>query len=107
MTRTKLFAIVLTTALVCAAAVHAQQLKTLVTYTTGSGSATESDREQALDEAAQNAQNWANAACVGSVTNTNTISSTCFKTGSEENGNVAYTCMATVKARCETQYRAR
>jgi hypothetical protein len=93
-------------ALTCGA-VHAQQLKTLTTYTTGSGSATESDRGQAMDEATEQAQNWANSTCMGTVTATNTTSSSCIKLGSDDENNVTYTCMVTVKATCEIEYRGR
>ena len=38
---------------------HGQQLRTLITYIYGTGSATEPDRSEPMDEATQNAQNWA------------------------------------------------
>ena len=88
-------------------ALSAQQLRTLVTYTYGTGSATEADRGQSLEEAMQNAQNWASSACIGMVTNTNVTASTCLKTGSDEDNNVQYGCTVSVKARCETEYRGR
>jgi uncharacterized protein YbjQ (UPF0145 family) len=107
MTKMRVLTLVTAMTVISAAALSAQQLRTLVTYTFGNGSATEADRNQALDEATQNAQNWANSACIGTVTNTNTTSSSCIKTGSEEDNNAQYTCMVSVKAQCETQYRGR
>jgi len=50
---------------------------------------------------------WADSTCIGTVTNTNTTSSSCIKLGSDEDNNVTYTCMVTVKATCEIQYRGR
>jgi hypothetical protein len=85
----------------------AQQIRTVTTYTSGSGSATESDRGQAMDEATEQAQNWANSSCMGTVTNTNTTSSSCVKLGSNDQNNVTYTCMVAVKATCEIQYRGK
>jgi hypothetical protein len=85
----------------------AQQIRTVTTYTNGSGSATESDRGQAMDEATEQAQNWANSSCMGTVTNTNTTSSSCIKLGSDDENNVTYTCMVAVKATCEIQYRGK
>jgi hypothetical protein len=101
-------AIILSLALVVPSTVSvAQQMRTMTTYTNGSGSATESDRQSAMDEATETAQNWANSTCIGTVTNTNTTSSSCIKLGSDEDNNVTYTCMVTVKATCEIQYRGR
>jgi hypothetical protein len=85
----------------------AQQTKTITTYVFGNGSASEPDRSQSMDEATQQAQNWANSTCMGTVTSSNTTSSSCIKTGSDDENNVNYTCMVTVKAACEIEYRGR
>lgn len=107
MRKFRIFALLAATTLVLAFAVHGQQVHTLVTYTFGTGSATEPDRSQAVDEATQSAQNWANSACIGTVTNTNTTSSNCFTTGSDEDNNIQCACTVSLKARCETEYRGR
>jgi hypothetical protein len=88
-------------------AILGAQTRTLVTYTTGSGSASEADRGQAIDEATQTAQNWANSSCMGMVTAVDTTFSNCSKIGSDDDGNVTYMCTVNVKARCEIQYRGR
>jgi hypothetical protein len=88
-------------------AANAQQLKTIVTYTSGFGSATETDRDLAISEATQTAQNWANSTCMGSVTDSNTTNSACSKLSTDEDGNVTWFCSVTVKNRCEIEYRGR
>ncbi len=100
-------AVVLSLSLIVPSTMAIAQEKTMTTYTTGSGSATESDRQSAMDEATQTAQNWANSTCIGTVTTTNTTSANCIKLGSDDQNNVTYTCMVTVKATCEIQYRGR
>ena len=107
MKRFRVISLLAAMALAGIGALYAQQLRTLVTYTYGTGSATEPERGQAMDEATQNAQNWANSACIGTVTNSNVTTSTCLKTGSEDNNNVQYGCTVSVKARCETEHRGR
>ena len=105
--RTKFRFLALVLVLVLPSAISLAQMRTITTYVTGSGSATESDRGQALDEATQQAQNWANSTCMGTVTNTNTTSQNCIKLGSEDENNLSYTCMVTVKATCQVEYRGR
>jgi hypothetical protein len=102
----KLFIIAVALALACIST-DAQQTRTMTTYTTGTGSAVEADRGQAMDEATQTAQNWANSACIGTVTNTNTTSSNCTQLGSDDQNNVTYDCVVTVKATCVIQYNGR
>jgi hypothetical protein len=106
MIRVKLLTLAAAIALTCVTA-DAQQMRTVTTYTSGNGSATESDRGQAMDEATEQAQNWANSTCMGTVTNTSTTSSNCLKLGSDDQNNVTYTCTVVVKATCEIQYRGR
>ncbi len=77
-------------------AAMAQQMRTITTYTSGSGSASEPDRSQAMDEATQQAQNWANSTCIGMVTMTNITSSGCVKFGSDDDNSATYTCTVTV-----------
>jgi hypothetical protein len=89
------------------AAADAQQLKTIITYTSGFGSATETDRDLAISEATQTAQNWANSSCMGIVTDSNTASSACTKLSTDEDGNVTWLCSVTVKNRCEIEYRGK
>jgi hypothetical protein len=84
-----------------------QQMRTMTAYTTGTGSASEPDRSQSLDEATEQAQNWANSSCIGTMTTTNTTSSGCVKIGSVDENNVSYACTVTVKAACEIQYRGK
>ena len=88
-------------------AVIAQQTRTMTTFITGSGSATESDRGSAIDEATQTAQNWANSTCIGTVVAVNTTSSNCIKLGSDADGTTSFTCMVFVKATCEIPFRGR
>jgi hypothetical protein len=106
MKHAQLFTLLAALVLTCFTA-DAQQTKTITTYTTGTGSAVEADRGQAMDEATQTAQNWANSACIGTVTNTNTTASNCTQLGSADENNVTYDCMVTVKATCEIQYRGK
>src|SRR5579875_2470647 len=94
-------------AVVLSATVAGAQTRTMTTYDSGSGSASEPDRQQAMDEATQQAQNWANSSCIGMVVNTKTTSQNCLKLGSEDDGNVTYTCMVVVKAECQIEYRGR
>jgi hypothetical protein len=89
------------------ATANAQQLKTVVTYTSGFGSATETDRDLAISEATQTAQNWANSSCLGTVTDSNTSSSACSKLGTDSDGNITWFCSVAVKNRCEIEYRGR
>lgn len=107
MNRRRIAAVLTALALTTGSIGYAQQTKTLVTFTTGSGSASEADRSQAMDEATQSAQNWANSSCIGMVTATNTVFSACTKIGSDEDGNATYSCSVTVNARCEVEYRGR
>jgi hypothetical protein len=106
MKHAKLFTLAAALLLTCVTA-DALQMRTVTTFTSGSGSATEPDRGQAMDEATEQAQNWANSTCIGTVTNTNTTSSNCLKFGSDDQNNVTYTCTVVVKATCEIQYRGR
>lgn len=85
--------------------VVAQQMRTIIVYTTGQGSSTNSDKQQATDDATQTATNWANSSCVGNVTDTNVTFSQCTPIGSGDNQQ--YVCTVTVKARCEIQARAK
>jgi glycine cleavage system H lipoate-binding protein len=101
-------AIALFTALTLSlAAARAQQLRTIITYTSGFGSASETDRDLAISEATQTAQNWANSTCTGMVTDSNTTTSTCAKLSTDGDGNVTWLCSVTVKDRCEIEYRGR
>ncbi len=93
--------------LAIAGAVALASAETVTTYTNGNGSASEPDRGQAMDEATQQAQNWANSTCIGMVTQTETVSSNCIKTGSDEDNTVSYTCMVNVRDTCEIQTRGR
>jgi len=102
----KLFAFVVALALT-GVSTEAQQTRTMTTYTTGTGSAVESDRGQAMDEATQTAKNWANSACIGTVSNTNTTFSNCVQLGSADQNNLTYDCSVTVKDTCEIEYRGR
>jgi len=103
---TKLSTVVAALILACVA-INAQQMKTMTTYTTGTGSAVEADRGQAVDEATQSAQNWANSSCIGTVSSINTTSSNCTQLGSTDENNVTYDCVVTVKATCVIQYKGR
>ncbi|WP_263350423.1 hypothetical protein [Acidicapsa acidisoli] len=89
------------------ATADAQQMKTIVTYTSGYGSATETDRDLAISEATQTAQNWANSACLGMVTDSNASSSACSKLSTDDDGSIIWFCSVTVKDRCETEFRGR
>jgi hypothetical protein len=89
------------------ATANAQQLKTIITYTSGFGSATETDRDLAMSEATQTAQNWANSSCMGMVTDTNTTASACSKLSTDDEGNITWLCSVTVKDRCQTEFRGR
>jgi hypothetical protein len=89
-------------ALACAAGA---QTRTITTYTTGTGSATESDSSQATSEATQQAENWANSSCLGTVTASSTTASGCVNTGSGD--NPSYTCTVSVRDTCEVEYRPR
>ena len=102
----KLFTVAVALAFACVST-DAQQTKTMTTYTTGTGSAVEADRGQSMDEATQTAQNWANSACIGTVTTTNTTASACVQLGSADENNITYNCSVTVKATCEIEYRGR
>jgi hypothetical protein len=102
----KLSTIVAALALACVPG-DAQQTKTVTTYVTGNGSASEPDRGQSIDEATEQAQNWANSTCMGTVTSSNTTSSSCIKIGSDDENNVTYSCTVTEKAACEIEYRGR
>jgi hypothetical protein len=106
MTTSKQF-LTLAMAFVMSATVAIAQTRTITIYVSGSGSASESDRQQAMDEATQQAQNWANSSCIGIVVNTNTTSQSCVKLGSEDQNDVSYTCMVTVKAACQIESRGR
>ena len=107
-TMNRLIAIALFSALTSNfATADAQQLKTIVTYTSGLGSATETDRDSAISEATQTAQNWANSACLGMVTDRNTTASACSKLSTDDDGNITWFCCVTVKDRCDTEFRGR
>ena len=83
----------------------AQQLRKTIVYTTGQGSSTNSDRQQAKDDATDTATNWANSSCIGTVTETNITFSQCTPVGSGDNQQ--YMCTVTVKAKCEILSRAK
>jgi len=83
----------------------AQQMRTVITYTTGQGSSVNSDKDQALSDATQTATNWANSSCIGTVTQTNVTFSQCTPVGSDDNQQ--YDCAVTVKDTCQIQARAR
>src|SRR6185312_16297682 len=83
----------------------AQQMRTTVIYTTGQGSSTNTDKQQATDDATQTATNWANSACIGNVTETNVTFSQCSPIGSGDSQQ--FVCTVRVKAKCEIQSRAR
>jgi hypothetical protein len=83
----------------------AQQYRTTVMYTTGNGSSTNSDRDQAKSDATDTATNWANSQCIGNVTETNITYQQCTPIGSGDNQQ--YMCAVTVKAKCEIQSRVR
>jgi hypothetical protein len=83
----------------------AQQTRTTIIYTTGQGSSTNTDQNQATSDATQTATNWANSSCIGTVTNTNVTFSQCSPLGSGD--NTQYVCTVSVKATCEIQSRGR
>ena len=85
----------------------AQQLRTIITYTSGFGSAAETDRDLAISEATQTAQSWANSSCVGMVTESNTVSSACSKLSTDDDGNTKWLCSVSIKDRCEIEYRGK
>jgi hypothetical protein len=78
----------------------AQQTRSFVTYTPGIGTASESDRGQALSEATQQAQNAANSTCTGTVTNSTTTASNCTSITNPVDGSVTYTCMVSIRDTC-------
>jgi hypothetical protein len=86
-------------------AAAAQQTRTTIVYTTGQGSSTNTDQNQATSDATQTATNWANSACIGTVTNTNVTFSQCSPIGSGD--STQYVCSVSVKATCEIQSRSR
>jgi hypothetical protein len=100
----------LITAIVLAFAIQvaaAQQVKTIIVYTTGQGSSTNADQGQATSDATQTATNWANSSCVGTVTNTAVTFSQCSPIGSADQGNLQYVCTVNVKDTCEIVSRGK
>jgi hypothetical protein len=79
----------------------AQQTRTFITYTTGIGTASESDQDQALNEATQQAQNTANSTCTGTVTASTTNSSNCSQITNPADNGVTYTCVVVIKDTCQ------
>jgi hypothetical protein len=76
-----------------------QAQKTFTSYLTGIGTASESDRGQAVSEATEQAQGNASSPCVGNVVSTSTLSTNCipFTIGD----TTTYTCTVTVRATCQ------
>jgi hypothetical protein len=78
-----------------------QAQKVFTSYLTGNGTASESDRSQALSEATEQAQSNASSPCIGNVVATSTLSSNCTPLGSGD--NLTYMCMVTVRVTCQFQ----
>lgn len=72
----------------------------IVTWTFGSGSATEPDRASADAEALDQATNWANSACAGEVETIIKTGDSCMKLGDDDAAQ--YTCVVSVKGKCVT-----
>jgi len=74
----------------------------ITTYPYNTASATESDRNQAIEEATEQATSWANSQCIGEVTNTTVSVNGVINIGSDESPN--YMATVTVKDTCVTHY---
>jgi len=92
---------ILTVVALAASFIGAAEARNITIWVTGSGTATESDRGSAVDEATEQASEQANAICIGTVVNVERTGTTCFG-GDDDN---PYTCMVFVKAACQLQGR--
>ncbi len=88
---------VLTIAVLLASIIATGEARDITMWVSGSGTAQESDRDSAVNEATDTATQQANAVCIGQVVTVEKTGTTCF--GGD--GNSPYTCMVFVKAQCQ------
>jgi hypothetical protein len=92
---------VLTIAALLASVIGMAEARNITMWVSGSGTAQESDRQSAVNEATDTATQQASAVCIGEVVTVEKTGTTCF--GGD--GDSPYTCMVFVKAQCQIHTR--
>jgi hypothetical protein len=90
----------LTLVVLAASVVGVAEAKTITTWVFGGGTAQEDDRDSAVSEATDSANQQVNAICIGTVVNVEKTGTSCFG-----GGDNPYTCMVFVKAACQLEVK--
>jgi len=90
-----------TIAALLASMIGTAEAKDVTLWLTQIGTAQDSDRDSAANEAAEQATEQTNALCIGQVVAVERTGTSCF--GGD--GSSPFTCIVTVKAECQVHYR--